>query len=187
MGKIILITGGSRSGKSTYSEELAKSFGNKVLYIATAVAFDEEMEDRIKKHRESRPKNWITIENYKNVAGVINKNGHKFDCILLDCITVMLTNLLLEYFDYSLDLLTIEDYNKAEKHLIENVYNILDAADNINTNIIIVTNEVGWGIVPENQVSRAFRDICGRINQILGKRASVAYLTVCGIPLKIRG
>lgn len=187
MGKCILVTGGARSGKSSFSEELAKSYGTKVLYIATAVAFDKEMKDRIRKHQEARPKGWTTIEDYKDIAKVILNNGDKYNCILLDCITVMLTNQLLEYFNYNMDYLKLEDYNKAEVYLINEVNQMLDAIAVSDADAILVTNELGWGIVPENLMSRAFRDICGRINQILGRRVDEVYLTVCGIPMKIKG
>lgn len=187
MGKCILITGGARSGKSSFSEEFAKSYGSKVLYIATAVAFDGEMKDRIRKHREIRPKDWTTIEAYKDIGKVIKDNGDKFDCILLDCITVMLTNQLLEYFNYDMDYLKIEDYNKAEVYLTNQINEMVDAIAVAKSDTILVTNELGWGIVPENPVARAFRDISGRMNQILGRRADEVYLTVCGIPNKIKG
>ena len=187
MGKCILITGGARSGKSTFSENMAKSFGDNVLYIATAVPFDCEMKDRIKKHREKRSKDWITVEAFTAIDEIIIKDGNKYDCIILDCITIMLTNQILEFFNYNMDSLSIEDYNKAEKILIGRINDILKAISLSETTVILVTNEVGWGIVPENLISRAFRDIYGRINQILGKKADELYLIVCGMPMKIKG
>ena len=186
MGKCILITGGARSGKSSFSEELAKSYGSKVLYIATAVAFDEEMKDRVRKHRDVRSKDWTTIEAYKDIAKVISTNGNKYNCILLDCITVMLTNQLLEYFNHDMDYLKIEDYSKAEVYLANQINEMVDAITAAKADTILVTNELGWGIVPENPVARAFRDISGRINQIIGQKADEVYLTVSGIPVKIK-
>ena len=187
MGKCILITGGARSGKSSFSEELAKTYGDKVLYIATAIPFDEEMKERIKRHKERRPKSWTTIEDYKNISGIINNGKDKYQCILLDCITVMLTNLLLEYFDYNTDSLTIKDYDEVEKYLIGKIHKMTDSIENTNIDTIMVTNEVGWGIVPENLISRAYRDICGRVNQILGRKANEVYLVVSGVPVKVKG
>lgn len=187
MGKCVLITGGARSGKSSFSEELAKTYGSKVLYIATAVAFDREMKERIKKHQDARPKDWTTIEAFKNISEIIKNNGDKYDCILLDCITVMLTNLMLDYFNYDMDHLRAEDYNQVEiflKNQIDDMMNVI-ALNNAVT--ILVTNELSWGIVPENSVARAFRDISGRMNQVVGRRADEVYLTVCGIPMKIKG
>lgn len=187
MGKCILITGGARSGKSSFSENMAISYGENILYIATAIPFDKEMEDRIKKHREKRSNNWTTVEAFTDIDGIIKCKGNKFDCIILDCITVMLTNQMLELFNYNIETLSIEDYNKAEKILIGKINDMLEAIALSETTTILVTNEVGWGIVPENLISRAFRDIYGRVNQIIGKRADEVYLTVCGIPMKIKG
>lgn len=97
MGKIILITGGARSGKSSYAENMAKVYGEKVLYIATAIPYDEEMRERIMKHKEARPANWHTYEGYKNLKSVFEKNDLNFEVVLLDCITVMVTNLMFDF------------------------------------------------------------------------------------------
>lgn len=187
MGKCILVTGGARSGKSTFSETMAEPFGEKVLYIATAMPFDDEMKERIEKHKMKRNKKWTTIEDFKDVAGIITKTGDKYDCIILDCITVMLTNQILNYFDYDVEGLSIEDYNEVEKVLTGKMDDMLVAITKTKSVAILVTNEVGWGIVPENFTARAFRDIYGRVNQILGEGADEVYLTVCGIPIKIKG
>lgn len=186
MGKCILVTGGARSGKSKFSEKLARSYGDKVLYIATAVAFDREMEDRIKKHKESRNKEWMTVETYKDIHKVIHKYGEDYSCFLLDCITVMVTNQLLEYFHYDMEYARIEDYNRAEEHIKEQIITMMEAIKVSPADTILVTNEVGWGIVPENPVARAFRDISGRINQISAERADEVYLAVSGIPVRIK-
>lgn len=186
MGKCILITGGARSGKSSFSEKLAGSYGDKVLYIATAVAFDSEMEDRIKKHKESRNKKWMTVETYKDIHKVIQKYGEEYRCFLLDCITVMITNQLLEYFNYDMEYVKIEDYNKAEEYIKVQIITMMEAIKASPADTILVTNEVGWGIVPENPVARAFRDIAGRINQIIGERSDEVYLAVSGIPVRIK-
>ena len=186
MGKCILVTGGARSGKSRFSENLAASYGPNVLYIATAVAFDDEMKDRIKKHQETRVKTWSTIETFKNIPNVIRDSGDSYDCILLDCITVMLTNIMLDYFDHHMEYLKVEDYNLVEKYLAKEMNKILDSIKEIDIDTILVTNELGWGVVPENFVARVFRDISGRINQIIGEKADKAYLLTCGIPIKIK-
>ena len=187
MGKSILVTGGARSGKSSFAENLASSYGEKVLYLATAVAFDEEMQDRINKHREKRLESWTTIEEFKNLSEIIKDKGDRYDCILLDCITVMLTNIMMDYLNYKIEDVTMEDYIKIEDYLKDEVNKIMDAIDEININGILVTNEIGYGIVPENLMGRVFRDISGRINQILGRRSSEAYLVTCGIPIRIKG
>lgn len=186
MGKCFLVTGGARSGKSSFSENLAKDYGNKVLYIATAIAFDSEMQDRINKHKEARDKEWLTIEAFKNIDQIIYKYGKDYSCFLLDCITVMITNQMLEYFHYDMEYAKIEDYNKAEEHIRDQVVNMLEAIAASPADAILVSNEVGSGIVPENPVARAFRDISGRINQIIAHKADAVYLTVSGIPVKIK-
>lgn len=186
MGKCILVTGGARSGKSGFSESLANAYGEKVIYIATAIPFDSEMEDRIKKHKESRAKEWLTIEAFKDIDKIIHKYGEKCSCFLLDCITVMVTNQMLEYFNYDMEYAKIEDYNSAEESIKSQIGSMLEAVSKSSADTILVSNEVGWGIVPENPVARAFRDISGRINQIIGGKADEVYLTVSGIPVKIK-
>lgn len=186
MGKCILVTGGARSGKSSFSESLAKAYEEKVIYIATAIPFDSEMEDRIKKHKESRPKEWLTIEAFKDIDKIIHKYGEEYNCFLLDCITVMVTNQMLEYFNYDMEYAKIEDYNRAEESIKNQIISMMEAIAVSAADAVLVSNEVGWGIVPENTVARAFRDISGRINQIIGQRADEVYLTVSGIPVKIK-
>jgi adenosylcobinamide kinase/adenosylcobinamide-phosphate guanylyltransferase len=182
MGKIILVTGGSRSGKSSFAEELLKEQGE-VLYIATAIVTDEEMNSRIEKHRERRNSNWCTFEGYKNLDNAAR--GFQGKDILLDCVTVMITNLMFEE-ERDFDNMSQEEIDKIEKY-IESQFNILvEAVKNQNKNIVMVTNEVGLGLVPEYKLGRIFRDIAGRINQNLGKISDEVYLVTCGIPLKIK-
>ncbi|NLM44349.1 MAG: bifunctional adenosylcobinamide kinase/adenosylcobinamide-phosphate guanylyltransferase [Clostridiales bacterium] len=186
MGKCILVTGGARSGKSSFSEKKADSYGNKVVYIATAVPFDDEMKERIKKHKESRNPKWMTVESYKNIDEIINKYGQDYKCFLLDCITVMITNQLLEFFHYDVEHFSVDDCDKAENHIKEQIIKMMNAIEESKADAILVTNEVGWGIVPDNPISRLFRDISGRINQIIAQRAEEVYLTVSGIPVRIK-
>lgn len=186
MGKCILVTGGARSGKSSFSENKANSYGDKVVYVATAVPFDDEMKDRIKKHKESRNTKWLTVETYKNIDETIYKYGQDYKCFLIDCITVMITNQLMEFFNYDVENIDIDDYDKAENHIKDQITRMMNAIEESNADAILVTNEVGWGIVPDNPISRLFRDISGRINQIIAKKAEEVYLTVSGIPMRIK-
>jgi len=186
MGKCILVTGGARSGKSSFSEKKASSYGDKVVYVATAVPFDDEMKDRIKKHKESRNPKWLTVETYKNIDETIYKYGQGYKCFLIDCITVMITNQLMEFFNYDVENIGIDDYDKAENHIKDQITRMMNAIEESNADAILVTNEVGWGIVPDNAISRLFRDISGRINQIIAKRVEEVYLTVSGIPVRIK-
>lgn len=182
MGNIILVTGGSRSGKSTYAEELLKDKEN-VLYIATAIVTDEEMAARIQKHRERRDNSWSTFEGYKNLNDAVASFSGEY--ILLDCVTVMITNLMFEE-ERDFDNISQSEIETLEKQ-IENQFNILvQSVKEKDKTIVMVTNEVGCGLVPEYKLGRIFRDIAGRMNQKLGAVSDEVYLVTCGIPLKIK-
>lgn len=185
MGKIILVTGGSRSGKSTFAENMIKEQEKKVLYIATSIPYDEEMKDRVKKHRERRPAHWETFEGYKDFRHEF-KNLDHYDFILLDCITIMVSNLMFDYSGENFENMTKEQINKMESWIIERVEEFMESAASHCESLIIVTNEVGYGIVPENKLSRVFRDIAGRVNQHIAKKSQEVYLVVCGVELKIK-
>ncbi len=186
MGKAILITGGARSGKSTHAEKLAKELGGKVLYIATSIPFDEEMKSRVKKHRESRPSEWDTYEGFRGLSHVITEKGGQYKGILLDCVTVMITNLLLEYPGIDYDNACYEDFAKAEEAIKKEIEELLESVSKSEATVIMVTNELGSGIVPENLLGRVFRDIAGRMNQYIAERCDEVLLTVCGLPLKLK-
>jgi adenosylcobinamide kinase/adenosylcobinamide-phosphate guanylyltransferase len=177
---IILVTGGARSGKSTFAESLYEN-NLDVVYIATSKIYDEEMEERIRLHKLSRPSRWRTYEgNYNLHNSIANEKNY-----LLDCITVLTSNIM---FDISKDTEYI-DY-ELQKKIEDTVYNELNSfIRSINEkgyNLVMVTNEVGDSIVPEHHVSRVFRDIQGRINQRLAKISDEVYLVCCGIPVKIK-
>lgn len=186
MGKLILVTGGARSGKSTFAEKLSADIAQKVLYIATAIALDEEMQERILKHRESRPKEWDTFEGYKDLGQVLKAQGANYAAILLDCVTVMLTNLLWDYPGMDFDKPSFEVLKEAEAFAAAEFDKLIAAALEGQATVVLVTNELGSGLVPENEISRTFRDIAGRINQRIAARCDEVYLTVCGIPMKIK-
>jgi len=185
LGKLIFITGGARSGKSTYAEKLAADGGGKVLYIATAVPFDEEMKLRIKKHRQRRPKEWQTVEAYKDLDNAVIENSSDKKIVLLDCITVMITNLMI---DKKTDWGNISE---SELEEIENIIN--DEVDKLintvhveNMLFLVVSNELGMGLVPEYPMGRVFRDIAGRVNQKLAKAADEVFVCISSIPVKIK-
>lgn len=179
---MILVTGGARSGKSSFGESLLKD-KKEVLYIATSIPFDEEMKDRVKKHRESRPDHWHTLEGYKSLGDSIRNLKQHYDGIILDCITIMITNLILENFDEEVEI----DYKSIEEKIMGEMEDMLSAFKELNSDVVMITNEVGCGIVPENRLSREFRDIAGRVNQFLAREAEEVYLAVSGIPVKIKG
>lgn len=185
LGKMILITGGARSGKSTYAEKLAKDFGEQVLYIATSIPFDDEMKYRIKKHREQRPAHWQTIEAYKNLDAQIESSVKGKDAVLLDCITIMITNIMLE-INTDWDNITGDISSRVEDKVKHEIQSLIEAGKNIDIPLIMVTNEIGMGIVPDNAMSRLFRDIAGRMNQMLAHASDEVYLCVSGIPVRIK-
>jgi adenosylcobinamide kinase/adenosylcobinamide-phosphate guanylyltransferase len=184
MGYLIFVTGGARSGKSTYAENLANRSSKPVVYIATAIAFDDGMKDRIAKHQEQRPKHWKTIEQYKNFETM--KDDPAFqnaEVVLFDCMTVMITNNMLDCeVDY--DTCLMEKIGEIEQAIKKQVEMLLEVCkDKI---MIIVSNEVGLGLVPSYKLGSYFRDIAGRMNQLVASRADEAYFTVSGIPMKLK-
>lgn len=185
MGGIIMITGGARSGKSTFAEELAKKAGNNVIYIATSIPFDDEMKDRIKKHKQQRPSNWETVETYKDIDLQLQGKLDGKDAVLLDCITIMVSNLMLEKA-YDWEGMAVDEINAVEDKVRMEIEKLISAAQNSPIPFIIVTNELGMGVVPPTELGRAVRDIAGRANQMLARAASEVYLCVSGIPVRIK-
>lgn len=182
---LTLVTGGARSGKSSFGENLLKDIDGKVLYIATAQAFDDEMKDRIKKHRKGRPSNWITLEGYKNLDSSISEYKKEFSAIFLDCITIMITNLMLEE-DFDWDTITPMEIDLLEQKVFDQVEALIYTVKSFGVPVVFITNEIGFGIVPENRLARIFRDITGRINKYIAKQADNVFLVVCGISIKIK-
>lgn len=177
---IYLITGGARSGKSSFAESLYKDKLD-VVYIATSKTHDKEMEERVKLHKKSRPPEWRTYEgNYGLVNAIEGEENY-----LLDCITVLTSNIMfdlskdVEYIDYELQ-------GKIEDKILLEVNNLIDEIKNKGYNLILVTNEVGDSIVPEHHLSRVFRDIQGRVNQKIAALSDKVYLVCCGIPVEIK-
>ena len=182
---MILITGGARSGKSRHGERLVQGMAERVLYIATSMIFDDEMAERIKHHQLSRPAHWRTVEAWRDMPVVITPENDPQEAILLECITTLISNLL---FDFVGD--TPEeswDYTAIEAHIDAHITQLLAACAACPSPVVLVTNEVGMGIVPENRLARHFRDIAGRVNQRLAEQAEQVWLVVSGIGVKIKG
>ena len=180
--KIILVTGGSRSGKSKYAENLYQGLDD-VLYIATAIVTDEEMKDRIAHHKKSRNQNWATVEQYKNLDKIIASYPQKN--VLLDCVTVMVTNLMFE-IDMDIEEMSQDQMDDLEKFILNKFKLLINQVKSNGKNIILVTNEVGCGLVPEYKLGRIFRDVVGRVNQQLAKWSNEVYLVACGLPLQLK-
>ena len=185
MGKIILVTGGARSGKSNFAEKLINERYEVISYIATAMPYDDGMKNRIRKHKESRPANWKTYEIYEELSGYIKEISESCDAVLLDCVTVMLTNLLLKN-NVDWDKINMDEIDEIEKNLNREIKLLVDEIIKSKMDAVIVTNEIGCGIVPENRLARIFRDIAGRVNQRMAENSSEVYLAVSGIPVKIK-
>ncbi|MBR2179753.1 MAG: bifunctional adenosylcobinamide kinase/adenosylcobinamide-phosphate guanylyltransferase [Selenomonadaceae bacterium] len=180
MSKIILVTGGARSGKSTFAEKLALDLtNNNKAYIATAQIFDDEMAQRVKLHQARRNKTWVTFEAPFEAEKAIEESNKIADVILFDCMTIYISNFLCAY--ESLD--DIDSINAELKNIINK---LIKAAKRISGTIIFVTNEVGAGIVPENKLARVFRDCAGIANQMIAAEAAEVYLVVCGIPVTVK-
>ena len=177
---IRLITGGARSGKSSFAESLYKG-QDQVVYIATSKLVDEEMEERIKLHRSSRPKSWRTYEGNYNLEEAVGSEKN----YLLDCITILTSNIMfdmsknVEYIDYKLQA-------KIEDKVIFEIESLSKNIRDRGYNLIMVTNELGDSIVPDHHISRVFRDIQGRINQRIAALSDELYLVCCGLPVKIK-
>lgn len=180
---IILCSGGARSGKSEFAEQLALSLKGRKAYVATGQAFDDEMKDRIKKHQLRRGKEWITFE----IPLHLHKNWEQIknvsDVILIDCLTMFTSNHVFSHGDIN----TQEDSNRIESIILEELRLLLQDINNSNDKtVIFVTNEIGLGIVPENKLARYFRDITGRVNREVASAANKMYLTISGVTIELK-
>lgn len=179
--KIILVIGGARSGKSTFAEQLAMAMGGEVTYVATAGIHDEEMSLRVRRHRERRPEDWKTIEETHHLTGIM-RSSPVGSLILVDCLTLWITNLLL---DGTLPKPKATSEEK-EKYILDELKDMLEVARNKRHTVIMVGNEVGFGLVPDNQLGRLFRDITGKVNQYIAGVADKVFLLIAGIPLELK-
>ena len=183
-GRIVLVTGGARSGKSTFAEELAARSGERIAYIATAQIYDEEMRFRVSLHQKRRPDNWQTYEAPFDAETAIKAASEKNEVLLFDCITLYLSNLLCSLPESELD-----DQDKLYGLTRQKIGELVQAAEAAAAKgriVIFVTNEVGAGIVPEHKLSRIYRDISGLANQQLARAAADVYAVIAGIPVNIK-
>ena len=191
--KLILILGGARSGKSTFAQGMASKLGKKVLFVATGEPLDEEMASRIAEHKRSRPKNWRTLEIDIKVGQKLQGQIEYADIVLLDCITLLVSNIILNpapcHSEGAQRPKNLEETNstEAEKQVMAEMEDLLDCINKHAGDFILVSNEVGLGLVPDNKLGRIYRDLLGKANQLLAKHASEVYFMVSGIPVKIKG
>lgn len=164
-----LVLGGARSGKSRFAESLVLGSGLKPVYVATASPGDEEMADRIEEHRRRRGKRWLTIEEPVNLSAVLGQLARADAAVLVDCLTLWLTNLMMRGIDIGAE--------------IEELAGIIPA---FAGPVVFVSNEVGLGLVPDNAMGREFRDHAGRLNQAVAARAAQVYFIAAGLPLTLK-
>lgn len=177
MNKIILVTGGARSGKSVFAEKCTAEHAGKRAYIATAHIMDPEMAERVRLHRERRSgQGWSNIEEEYDLASALARaEGRHAEAVLVDCLTVWINNLMFRSDGFS-----EADMGRETEKLIAALRSFPGLA-------VLVINEVGQGIVPENELARRFRDCSGRCGQMIAAAADEVWYCVCGIPMKIKG
>ncbi len=169
MAKKILITGGIKSGKSSYALELADKYEGEKTFLATARAFDNEMAEKIKRHKAERPDDYKTIEEPVEVGKIISKVNTPL--LLIDCITIWLSNLYFETGEEQRNFLISEFFENLHKY---------------KGDLIVVTNEVGGGIIPENKMSRNYQSVLGKLNQRIAAVSDEVYVLISGVPMKIK-
>ena len=178
MGQVALILGGVRSGKSRFAQDLARQLGGEdVLFVATAEACDDEMSRRIDMHRQSRPAAWRTLEQPRDTGRVIAGIETPPCVILLDCLTLLVSNIVLQ---------CDEDGDSPEHRMRAEIADLIDVVKQRESTMIIVSGEVGMGLVPENRIGRLFRDLLGWANQLIAREATSTYLMVAGFPINVK-
>lgn len=173
MSRMIFILGGARSGKSAHAVDLAKRTGKRTVFVATAGALDEEMKDKIRLHKTSRPKSWGLIEEPVDLGGALSGLKSSYGVVLIDCIGLWISNLLMA-----------DMKNKSIEKRVEGfISSILKSKTGL---VIVVSNDVGSGIVPGDPLSRRFRDLVGLANQAIAERANEVISMQAGIPVRIK-
>ena len=169
---VTLVLGGARSGKSAFAENLVAESGLEKLYLATGRAFDGEMEERIARHRADRGGGWRTIEAPLDLVGALRREVRPGRMILVDCLTLWATNLMLEERDVAAEAAALAAFLGQE---------------GLPGSVVLVSNEVGLGIVPDNAMARAFRDHAGRLHQEIAALAGAVFFVAAGLPMKLKG
>lgn len=179
--KLIFLLGGARSGKSHYAEQWAVESGKQVLFVATAQAFDDEMRERIAHHQSTRPEHWQTLEEPLDAASAIAAALAKepYDTVLLDCITLLASNLLLKLPENC-------SQEEANKRILNEIDALLAVVTQSSATWLIISNEVGMGIVPPSRLGRLYRDALGRANQRIAQAADEVLLLIAGLPWSLK-
>jgi adenosylcobinamide kinase / adenosylcobinamide-phosphate guanylyltransferase len=167
---VTLVLGGARSGKSAFAERLVTGSAHAPVYIATGRVFDDEMRARIDHHKARRGAEWTTVEEPDDLESVLMREARPGQCVLVDCLTLWVTNLMM-----------------ADADVAARCRSLCDALRGLETPVVLVSNEVGMGIVPENRMARDFRDHAGRLHQDIAALANTVYFVAAGLPLKMKG
>ena len=205
--KFILILGGARSGKSKFAQSMADELGGKVLFVATGEPLDEEMTSRIEEHKRIRPKTWRTLEISIRVGQSLKEQLGDAEVVLLDCLTLLVSNILTNQGGKSsrhsepfaspvIASVAKQSHNaqdrlgeaiSKEEEVMAEIEDLVECIGAYEGNFIVVSNEVGLGLVPETKLGRVYRDLLGKANQILARHADEVYFMASGIPVKIKG
>jgi len=183
-GRLVLILGGARSGKSRLAEEIALASGGKTVYLATATIQDEEMKHRVEIHKKRRPSDWVTLEEPLDLLRALEKISPETETVIVDCLTLWLTNRLLPGYNQEA---TEAELENVETEIMAALGRFCREAKEKPFMSILVANEVGCGIVPESPLGRIFRDLAGRANQLVAKEADEVYFAVAGYLLRVKG
>jgi len=183
--KLVLVLGGDRSGKSQFAVTMASQRSSRVLFVATAEPGDEEMQQRIQSHKRSRPAQWRTLETPTGIGIRLAEEIKNEQVVIVDCLGLLVSNLLSQATDFTqTDKI---DVPKAQKLVDGEIEQLLKAVSQIDASFVIVSNEVGMGLVPDNKLGRIYRDLLGGVNQKVAAKADEVYLLVAGIPWKLKG
>ncbi|MBI4353961.1 MAG: bifunctional adenosylcobinamide kinase/adenosylcobinamide-phosphate guanylyltransferase [Candidatus Omnitrophica bacterium] len=171
--RLILLTGATRSGKSRLAVTFAKRFGSRIVYLATCRPADRDMKRRVARHQQERPRSWTTLEAPDDPAAVLAKQNGFVDGAILDCLTMYVSRLLMRRL--------------SDEAILTRIRTLCQAMRQAPFPMVIVTNEVGWGVVPATRLGRRFRDLAGFVNQLVAQHADDVYLVVAGLPLRLKG
>jgi adenosylcobinamide kinase/adenosylcobinamide-phosphate guanylyltransferase len=187
--EITLLLGGARSGKSAWAERLASSYGRTVVYLATATAGDPEMTERIARHRATRPLSWRSVEEALDLGGALREHGTTGDVIVIDCLTLWVSNVILARLGTTEDYAAVPSavWSAIEADLLQAIAALFQDASQRGLALIVVSNEVGMGLVPPYPLGRHYRDLLGRVNREVAARADRVLLLVAGLPIDLRG